>query len=176
MNNLAVMLTTIQNTYISMQAFFYQRILQNSYNNTELSNTVIDWALLLPSSRTIISLNSSQVSSQIQAYVNLCQECISYVNSTLQTQTNLQIEQIQGTLLTSVTAINNFALQLLNAQKAQLIYYTTPVDMSLSIAMGMNGINFDTYLQQVRLNSVLSDMAYIPQGKKLTLSKASYNG
>ena len=176
MYQLLNMLNVISSTYTSMQAFFYQRILQNYYNNAQLGSYTINWNLLLPASQTITNLNAAQVSMQIQAYVDLCQQAVQYINTNLGTQTNLQIEQIQNSLVSSVSAINSFALQLLNAQNAQLIYYTTPYDMSLSIAMGVNSIDYSTYLNQVQLNAALPDMAFIPQGTKLILSKATING
>ena len=155
-----------------MQVFFYQRITQNTYNNVSLESASIDWSLLLPASQTIVDLNASQVSSQIQAYVDLCTQCTNFIDTTLQTQTNLQIEQIQGALLSSISAINNFALQLLNAQNLQLIYYTTPYDMSLSVAMAVNGINLNTYQQQIKFNATLQDFNYIPQGTQLTFARS----
>lgn len=172
MNQLILILTTIEATYNAMMAFFYQRIIQSNYTNAVLSKVIINWALLIPASQNINDLNSNQVSAQIQAYIDLCSNCVSYIETTLNLQTNPQIEQIQSTLAQSITAINNFALQLLNAQNQSIIYYTTDNVMGLSIAMAINGIDLSTYLQQAQLNSAIPDLASIPAGTKLTFARS----
>jgi hypothetical protein len=173
MNNTFIIdsLTIILNTYLSMRAYFYQRINQTVYTNQALGKYVIDYTLLLPSSEFIFNLNESQVNAQIQEYIDICNVLVDYLTTNVTTQTNLFFENIQNQLNYSITQINGFSVALLRAEYANLFTYTVPYDMSLSVAMYLNNINFNTYNFQVQLNATLGDLNNIRQNVKMVLSK-----
>jgi hypothetical protein len=173
MNTTAIInsLTIILNTYLSMRAYFYQRINQTVYTNQELNKYVIDYTLLLPASEFIFNLNESQVNAQIQEYIDLCSAFEADLMANVETQTNLFFENIQNQLNYSITQINGFAISLLKAEYANLFVYTTPYDMSLTVAMYLNNLDFTTYNKQVQLNAILSDFNNIRQNTRLIFSK-----
>ena len=75
MNNYIInALTIILDTYQSILAFFYQKILQNSFINNDLTTYDINYNLLLPSSQYLTFLTTGQVNAQMQAYINLCND------------------------------------------------------------------------------------------------------
>lgn len=173
MNNIFIInsLTTILDTYRSMVAFFYKKVLQTKYTNVDLAKYSINYNLLLPSSQFIIFLNENQVNAQIQAYINLCKTLITYITTNISTQNVLFFEQIQGQLNDSITQLNGVALSLLKAQYDSVFSYTVPNDMSMSNAIYLNNLNMDSYSKQAALNYDLNDLNDIKQGTILTFSR-----
>lgn len=172
MNNFIInSLTTILNTYKSIIAFFYKKILQTKYTNVDLTKFTINYTLLLPSSEFIIFLNENQVNAQVQAYIDLCTALVTFITTSINTQNVLFYEQIQNKLDDSITQLNGFALSLLDAQYDSLYTYTVPYDMSMSNAMYLNDLDLDTYNLQASLNYIQADFNNIKQNTKLTFSK-----
>lgn len=164
-------LKKIRATYNSITAFFYQRIDQNKYSNTQLQTYKVDYSLLLPSSKYIDIINENQVNAQVQAYIDLCAELTYYITNTVSTQTNLYLENIQNILDSSISNLNGFALSLLKAQYDTLFVFVPSIDMSMTSVLYTNQISLDTYAKQVRLNLAIPDFNNIRQGTPLTLSK-----
>lgn len=164
-------LQNIQAVYESITAFFYQSINQTQYTNNTLNTYEIDYSLLLPSSQFVSNLNENQVNAQLQSYIDLCDELIYYITTTVSTQTNLFLEGIQNTLNLSVSNLNGFALSLLKAQYDIIFTYTPPSDMGMTSVLYINQISLDSYEQQVQLNLGIPDFNNIKQGTPLTLSR-----
>ena len=172
MNNIIVnQLTLILNTYQSIVAFFYQRIAQTSFTNNNLATYTIDYSLLLPSSQYITILNAAQCNAQMQAYIDLCNLLTEYITNNVNTQTNLYFEQIQNTLDSSISQLNGFTEQLLNAQYFQLFTYKIPYNMSLLTAIYNNSIDLDTYALQASLNYGVQDFNNLQQGQNIILNR-----
>ena len=173
MNNYIIdALTVIQNTYNSILAYFYQRIAQTQFTNNNLATYAIDYTLLLPSSEFIFNLNSSQVSAQMQAYINLCNLLVTYITTNTNTQTTLFYEQIQNTLNTTITALNTFSISLLEAEYASILTYTVPYNMSMTNALFLNNISLDNWQKQVKLNPAIIDFNNILQNTQLNLLRS----
>lgn len=173
MNNYVInALTNILNIYQSMRAYFYQHITQNQFTNNDLATYVINYELLLPSSQYIYNLTYSQVTTQIQSYIETCNLLITYITSNTNIQINLTYEQIQNILNISIANLNGFAISLLEAGYQSLIIYTVPYSMSMTNVLFLNNINLDTYPQQIRLNYSLSDFNNIPQNTNVTLVRS----
>lgn len=170
-NQISNQLKIILSTYQSIVAFFYQRILQTQYTNNQLSVFVIDYTLLLPSSKYIISLNEAQVNAQVQAYIDLCKILTTSITTNVNTQTTLFYEQIQNTLDISIANLNGFSTSLLNAQYATLFQYKIPYNMGMSEALWLNGINLNTYGLQASLNYNIADFNNLLQNTTIILSK-----
>jgi len=171
MNQIVSLLQNILNTYQSMEAFFYQKIMQTQYTNNSLSTYQINYLLLLPSSQFITLLNEAQVNAQLQYYVNLCDQCVVYITTTLGLQSNLIYEKIQGQLDYSIAQISGFASSLLTAQYNQLFTYTIPYTMSMTTAMYQNNLNLDNWLTQIRLNPTITDFHSLRPGTQITFSR-----
>lgn len=163
-------LTNIQNTYQSITAFFYQKILQTDFVNTDLANYTIDYTLLLPSSEYLEYINDGQVSAQMQSYVDLCDTLVSYINNNINLQNNILYEQIQNILDNSISQLDQFSLNLLKAQYNSLRKYPTPYNMTMSYAMYLNKISLDTWSSQISLNQTINNYNNIPAGTTLTFS------
>lgn len=166
-NSIINMLVNIQNTYQSMYAFFYKKINQSSYTNNGLSTYAIDYELLLPSSELLESLNTNQVSAQMRAYVQLCEELVARIDTTIRIQQNIFYEQIKNVLDNSITQMSGFAESLLNAKYANQFSYTVPADMGFIQAMHLNGLDLSTYSQQIELNYTIVDFNNILKGTVL---------
>jgi hypothetical protein len=164
-------LQKIEATYLSMRAFFYQKIIQTIYTNTQLATYPIDYALLLPSSKFIINLNGAQVNAQMQAYIDLCNVLVLSLNTTLSTQTNLFYERIQNTLNTSISQMNGFSISLLEAKYANIFKYSVPYNMAFSNVLYLNGIDLSEYAIQASLNYDLQDFNNLRTGQIINLSK-----
>lgn len=164
-------LQNIKLTYQSMFAFFYQKINQTVFTNNGLKVYTIDYSLLLPSSQLLTNLNTNQVSAQMQAYVQKCEELTTLITTTLNVQNNIFYERIKNTLDNSITQISNFATSLLNAKYNNLFNYTTPYVMGFSTALYLNKIDLSTYDVQATLNYNLLDFNAIPQNTVLTFFK-----
>ena len=176
MNNLNTyiidQLIIISNTYQSISAYFYQHIIQNKFNNNLLTVYPIDYTLLLPSSEYLANLSAGQVSTQIQAYINLCNTLITYINNNTNLQSILIYEQIQNTLNISITQLNIFATGLLDASYEAVFVYNVPYRMSMTNALFLNNINIDSYKLQVELNPTILDFNNILQNTQLKLSRS----
>ncbi len=173
MNNYIInSLSNIQNTYQSIIAYFYQHIIQNKFTNNTLATYTINYTLLLPSSEYLYNLNDTQVNSQIQAYIDLCNVLIKYINTTDSTQTVLLYEQIQNVLNNSISQLNEFAISLLKAEYSTLFTYTVPYKMSMTNVLFINNINLDTYNQQIPLNPLIMDFNSIQQNTLLNLIRS----
>lgn len=171
MNNyISTTLSNILATFQSISAFFYQRIDQSVYTNNSLATYVVNYSLLLPSSKFILILNENQVNAQIQAYINLCNVLNQYLTSDLTVQLNLQFERIQNQLNSSIAQLNGFSISLLKAQYQNLLKYTVPYNMSLSQAIYLNNIPLTSYPQQVTLNGGVADFNNLQQNTIITLS------
>ncbi len=164
-------LTNIYTTYQNMLAFFYKRISQDVFQEPSLDTFNINWDYLLPSSISQFNINSNQVSVQMNSYNQLCDTLIEFINVQVGTQTNLQLQKIQGTLESSINAINQFAEALLNYQQNNLIIYKTKYPCSLMRIMFENKIPIDSYQAQVKLNSQIQSLNYIPKGVEIVLTQ-----
>lgn len=172
MNNYIVTaLTGILNTYQSIVAYFYQRIIQVQYTNNVLATYVINYNLLLPSSEFVFNLNENQVNAQIQTYINECNALIAYINLNPTTQTTLLYEQIQNILNDSITQLNGFSISLLQAKYNSIFSYTIPYNMSMTNALFLNNISLDTSALQISLNYGIQDFNNILQNSVITLSR-----
>jgi len=172
MNNFIITsLITINNTYQSIVAFFYQNISQTQYVNNDLATYTIDYTLLLPASQYANNLNVNQVNAQVQEYINLCNTLITYITTNLSTQTIMIYEQIQNTLNNSIVQLNGFSSGLLEAEYQNLFTYVVPYSMSLSNALFLNNISLDTYYTQIQLNNTIDDFNNIIQNTTLSLSR-----
>ncbi len=169
-NQIVNSLNIIIATYQSICAFFYQKIIQTDFTNNKLSVYPINYTLLLPSSQFIINLNNAQVNAQMQTYINLCNVLITSLTLSVNTQTNLFYEQIQNILNISISQLNGFAINLLDAQYNSLFTYKVPYDMSLLEALYLNNINYNTYTLQATLNYNLQDFNNLSQNIIITLS------
>ena len=173
MNNQYIIeaLTLLQDLLGSMTAFFYQKIPQTTYTNNFLQNYEINYNLLLPSSKFIVTLNESQVNAQIQEYINACNALVIYLNLNVETQVSLEYERISNILNTSISQINGFATSLLKNFYNTLYFYVTPYDMSLSYAMYLNNIDLNNYPAQASLNNAIPDFNNIKRNTTITLTK-----
>jgi len=172
MNNYIInALTIILDTYQSILAFFYQKILQNSFINNDLTTYDINYNLLLPSSQYLTFLTTGQVNAQMQAYINLCNDLIKYITNLPIIQTNLFYEQIQNTLNISISQLNGFALSLLESQFNNILIYYVPFNMSMTNVLFLNNINLNTWQQQVKLNAGIRDFNNILQNTQLNLTR-----
>lgn len=165
-------LQTIDTTYQSMRAFFYQKIIQKTYTNNQLATYAIDYTLLLPSSKFITNLNSAQVNAQMQQYIDLCDALILAITTTVATQSNLFYERIQNVLNDSVSQMNGFSINLLNAKYITVFRYKIPYNMSLAEALFLNNISLDEYALQASLNYNVQDFNNLLQNTEISLSKS----
>lgn len=170
-NSLIPMLNNIIDVYNSIVAFFYQKIYQDKYTNNYLKNYNINYDLLIAGSLFINNLNENQVNSQIQNYIDLCNEFINYTKQALELQANLIIEDIQSNLMKSIANLNGFSTSLLKAQYGLIFDYIVPYTMSMTCVIFLNKINMDSYMNQVSLNGSVSDFNSIPAKTLLKLSK-----
>jgi len=170
-NEIISKLDLILSTYKSIVAFFYKKIFQKLFTNSQLNVYNIDYTLLLPSSKYILYLNAAQVTAQMQAYINLCNLFTAELNVSVNTQTSLFFEQIQNILNNSIAQLNGFSTSLLDAQYNTLFTYTLPYSMGLTEVLHKNNIDLDTYPIQASLNYDLKDLNNILQGNTITLSR-----
>ena len=159
------------NTYQSMTAYFYQKIIQSKYKNTQLAQYSVDYSLLLPSSQYLATINSAIASAQIQEYINMCQVIMTYIDSESATASSLFSQQIISQLKNSITQINGFTNSLLASQSDTLFSYAVPHDMSMSEVIFRNNLDIDSYSTQALLNQTVVDFNNLQQNTILILSK-----
>lgn len=165
-------LQNIQDTYASVRAFFYQKIIQQTYTNNTLAVYSVNYTLLLPSSKFVTNLNETQVNAQMQSYIDLCNELIVQLKTSVETQTNLFYEQIQNILDNSISSLNGFAANLLQAKYLTIFKYKIPYNMAFSEALFLNNIDLSEYSLQVSLNYDIIDFNNLLAGQEINLSKA----
>lgn len=168
--NLIEKLQNILNTYLSIRAYFYQAIPQTIYSNSTLSTYPINYNLLLPASQFNKNLSPGEVGAQIQSYINLCNEFKALINSSSESQTSLFWSTVQNQLEDSITQLNGFAENLLNAEYEKLTKYTIPYDMGLTEAIYLNSLSMDSYAMQASLNYGLSDFNNLMKGTVVVLA------
>lgn len=145
--------------------------MQNIYKNSSLATYPVNYNLLLPGSFLNKNLSVGEVGAQTQAYIDLCNALILVITTQQGYQTNLLYEQIQNQLYNSITQLNGFAENLLNAKYDYLIKYKVPYDMGLSEAIYLNKLPMSSYFVQIQLNYNLPDFNNIKQYTEITLTK-----
>lgn len=174
MTNLEIInaLTIIESTYKTMRAFFYQKVIQNTYVNNQLKVYLIDYSLLLPGSQFINDLNTAQVNAQIQYYINLCNTLVLGITTTINLQQDLFYERIQVTLNDSISQINGFGIALIKAKYLTIFNYIVEYDMSFSEALYNNNISLDQYALNASLNYNIQDFNNLRQNQIIKLNKS----
>lgn len=163
---------TIKTTYENIRAYFFQKIKQTQYQNQDLQNYVVDYSVLLAGSQYITYINEDQANAQLQEYIALCDNLIAQLQLNVYTQINLPCEQVQNELQLSISSLSQWAKVLLKAQYANLIYFVTKYDTSMTQVLYDANVSMNTYWQQIELNRQL-DFNYIPCNTVVILDKSS---